>query len=368
MGQEQYYGLAKKPTNGLDYESIVAALARILPESYSAKTSANNQKEQEQYYKDMAAISEEENAMAKKNQTTSTGLGLATTAASIYGNMKNTDLMNKAMGIQSEPGIISNVYNIGKGLATDAYNYVMGVSEATAPVLQTGNALESANEITNVASNAKDLTYATDAVDAADAVAPVTKGAGIGGTLGTGLSFIGSKIMLPAAIAKLGGETMDTIFKGLGASESNTWRQMADTLENPFNLARWGEIISNGGEKFTGDTKTVIDILNPIGYVAELVGSFICTELHRQGYIDTATFIADSKFGAQMDKKEYAWYKTWGMPTAAKMYRSKFTTKIVGFFMIPVSLHMAHEVGVGKGSFFGKINFKVLQLICKIVD
>jgi hypothetical protein len=66
-----------------------------------------------------------------------------------------------------------------------------------------------------------------------------------------------------------------------------------------------------------------------------------------------------------MDKVEYNWYKTWGVPLALRMKKSKLISWVVSFFMKPVSLYMASEMGVGEGSLFGKINFKVLQLVCR---
>jgi hypothetical protein len=111
--------------------------------------------------------------------------------------------------------------------------------------------------------------------------------------------------------------------------------------------------------------QVIEDIFNPIGGVSDLVGTFVCTELYRQGYFGEEIFRADAKFGAQMDKIEYSWYKTWGVPLAARMAQSKLLSRIVSWFMKPVSLYMASQMGVGNGSLFGKLNFKILQLVCK---
>jgi hypothetical protein len=154
MGQAQYYGLAKNPNYGLDYESMIKSLARLLPESYAAKQTAANQTAQKDYYTDMVDIGNKENELtaeqialnesqikaAQKNQTIQTGLGLASTGVGLYGIYKNAQLADKIAGaainagsnvINSEPGIISTAWNGAKGLATDAYNAVFGASTPT---------------------------------------------------------------------------------------------------------------------------------------------------------------------------------------------------------------------------------------------
>jgi hypothetical protein len=99
--------------------------------------------------------------------------------------------------------------------------------------------------------------------------------------------------------------------------------------------------------------------------IADVFGTFVCTELYRQGHLTKEVFEADAQFGKQMDKVEYAWYKTWGIPLAVRMKKSKLISRIVSFFMKPVSLYMAAEMGVGQGSLFGKMCFRVLQLVCR---
>ena len=111
--------------------------------------------------------------------------------------------------------------------------------------------------------------------------------------------------------------------------------------------------------------------LNPagsvLGAIEELLGTVVCTELYSQKRITKEVYEADAKFGKQMDRHEYEWYLSWARPLVKVMQSSKIISNVVSFFMAPVSKYMAGEMGVGNGSFFGKVNFKILQIICKIV-
>jgi hypothetical protein len=155
MGQTQYYGLAKTPNYGLDYESAIKALARVLPQAYAQKqatasTDAANTAALD-YYNKMTDIGNKENELtaeqialneasmkaAQDAQTQQLGLGLLGTGISAYGLYKNMSLANKianaAKGaggdvLNSEPGLLSKTWSGAKGLASDAYNKLFGPS------------------------------------------------------------------------------------------------------------------------------------------------------------------------------------------------------------------------------------------------
>jgi hypothetical protein len=103
------------------------------------------------------------------------------------------------------------------------------------------------------------------------------------------------------------------------------------------------------------------------GGVSGLLGTVVCTELYRQGHLTESEWIADGQFGKHiLTADEYQWYLSWGKPLAAKMKQSKVVNALARFFMKPVSLHMAGEMGVGEGSLFGKIILRLLQFVCRM--
>lgn len=62
----------------------------------------------------------------------------------------------------------------------------------------------------------------------------------------------------------------------------------------------------------------------------------VCTEMHRQGIIDTATWEANTGFGKylyRVDPYGYFGYMSWGLPLANAMSKSKIITKIATPFM-----------------------------------
>lgn len=62
----------------------------------------------------------------------------------------------------------------------------------------------------------------------------------------------------------------------------------------------------------------------------------VCTEMHRQGLIDTETWEANQGFGKylyQVDPYGYFGYIAWGLPLSKAMSKSKLLTKVVTPFM-----------------------------------
>ena len=163
---------------------------------------------------------------------------------------------------------------------------------------------------------------------------------------------------------------------GVGNAEQDE----AFVTANPLEVGGWindttdkaKDVVSGGVsgmrdfyQASSDDVKTVADIAS--GGFTAIFGTVVCTQLYKQNKITKEIYKADGKFGKQMDIKEYQWYLSWGSPLAHRMSGSKFLSYIVAFFMVPVSEYMAGEMGVGKGNFFGKVCFKVLQMICKVV-
>lgn len=103
---------------------------------------------------------------------------------------------------------------------------------------------------------------------------------------------------------------------------------------------------------------------------AQKSGKIICTELHRQGLLDDATFEADQEFGKLM-RENYPQvmigYWTLAMPVVALMQKSKVFTHIVAFFAKPWAHHMAHLMGVKKtDNLFGKAIMSIGKPLCLI--
>lgn len=93
--------------------------------------------------------------------------------------------------------------------------------------------------------------------------------------------------------------------------------------------------------------------------------SVICTELHRQGIMDDATFEADTKFGDSLPRSVIRGYHLWAAPIAKAMAKSKLLT----WLMTPIAMGWANEMrrrvtGEGDGSLMGFLLLKLGVPIC----
>jgi hypothetical protein len=91
----------------------------------------------------------------------------------------------------------------------------------------------------------------------------------------------------------------------------------------------------------------------------------ICTELHRQGLMDDATFEADERFGNELPPEVLDGYRLWAVPVVRAMRKSKLVTAIV----TPLALGWAREMrrrvtGEGKGSAIGGLLLFVGVPLC----
>ena len=86
-------------------------------------------------------------------------------------------------------------------------------------------------------------------------------------------------------------------------------------------------------------------------------GTVVCTELHRQGLIDTKTWNINQEFGKYLynvDTYRYFGYLSWGMPLANAMRKSKIVTYIVTPYMKGWVNYIA-----GKETFFNKAMYLI---------
>ncbi|MDD5353331.1 MAG: hypothetical protein PHS93_09245, partial [Candidatus Omnitrophica bacterium] len=339
--------------------------------------------------------------------------------AQLYSNIGQTGLT--ALGtdyLVSKPGesLISKGAGLVKDVGGAALNY-LGIGSETVPTFTealtpalidatgTGGGVSIAGELGSYIPEAAGTAEAGIGGVAAEggaelaADAATEAGSGILGTIGEGVSSI-----MPYAgyygLAKGAGTIASMVAKNNPNWAGTAPGHLALSLKEPLAVEQyWADSLAEHGVGNARTNEIVADVLNPVGGlitdtentakmiatggisninsdtnvpaailtggVSAVLGTFVCTELYRQGYLTEAVFKADAVFGSQMDKVEYNWYKTWGVPLALRMKKSKLISWVVSFFMKPVSLYMASEMGVGEGSLFGKINFKVLQLVCR---
>ena len=90
------------------------------------------------------------------------------------------------------------------------------------------------------------------------------------------------------------------------------------------------------------------------------LGTVICTELHRQGYITDETLEAEREFGANLDVATYNGYRAFADPIVEKMKISPKFTKFVSKIALPI----IDEIN-GKTSWWGRIGLKYGMKLCK---
>lgn len=98
-------------------------------------------------------------------------------------------------------------------------------------------------------------------------------------------------------------------------------------------------------------TFTGVDPASPGGK-----GTFLCTELYRQGLMPKEIYQADSKYGKLVNRHVYEGYAVWAQPLAEKMEKSKALTAIVKPFVLGWARNMARRMGVqAKFSMLGAV-------------
>lgn len=95
------------------------------------------------------------------------------------------------------------------------------------------------------------------------------------------------------------------------------------------------------------------------------LGTVICTELHRQGYMTSKTLRKDSAYGEFIrlsDPLVYVGYIWLAMPIVAAMKKSKLFTKIISYPALAWANDMAYD-----NSRTGKIINKIGQPVCRFI-
>ena len=167
-----------------------------------------------------------------------------------------------------------------------------------------------------------------------------------------------------------GGAVVSGVGRGLAGgpadvvtTDTRTQGRIGALMADPTHAANlgmanvWKGNIKEGTKQFF--TQPIKDVTG--------IGTLVCTELHRQGRISPGVLAADGKFGKLiLTREEYEWYLGWARPLVRYMQKSHLIASLVSFFMKPVSLHMAGQMGHGKGSFFGRIILNTLRKVCKM--
>lgn len=106
------------------------------------------------------------------------------------------------------------------------------------------------------------------------------------------------------------------------------------------------------------------------GIAAAIASSVVCTELHRQGFMDDETYEIDTRFGTVtkvMRPDVYAGYLKLASPLIPLMRKSKALSWIVNIFVRRWSEEMSHRMGVRKrGSLLGKLIMTIGFPLCSL--
>jgi len=129
-----------------------------------------------------------------------------------------------------------------------------------------------------------------------------------------------------------------------------------------------------GGGASTGPTGS--DPGQDVGFTAPDAGpggaggpggasSVICTELHRQGFMDAATWQADERYGRLQSRAVLEGYWRWGRPVARAMATRPWLTRLIWCLGHPWVEEMAFQMGAReRGSRLGRLIMALGTPIC----
>lgn len=174
---------------------------------------------------------------------------------------------------------------------------------------------------------------------------------------------------------EVGGWIQDTTDKALNAATGGIYGigQMYEAGSSDVKAGM--DIASQGLTSLAGVGKSTESTVNAglniatgglEGLGKKVFGTVICTELNRQGFISKEVWKESSKYGKNMDNGSYQWYISWGIPLVKMMKESRILSFIVNLLLRPMFIHIAGEAGVGRGSLFGKIVLRTLELVYKL--
>lgn len=131
----------------------------------------------------------------------------------------------------------------------------------------------------------------------------------------------------------------------------------------------------NFGSTSTMQTPGTSPLATGIGTAASLYSlsngknpTVICTELHRQGFMDRSLYELDQAYGNMLiytDPAVYSGYLRLATPIVDRMQKSKLFTRFVWVLAKPWAQEMAHQMGRGKGSIVGKLIMRLGYPLCR---
>jgi hypothetical protein len=142
---------------------------------------------------------------------------------------------------------------------------------------------------------------------------------------------------------------------------------------------------SNGGESGMGGNESVAgptddtvtgEIQSPptggmLGrgiYGGSAGGTFLCSELYRQGLMPDEIYKADAEYGKTVNQTVYKGYAVWARPLAEKMKTSKLLTALAKPIVNGWAQNMARRMGVqAKFSFWGAVAEVIGAPVCFLI-
>jgi len=117
------------------------------------------------------------------------------------------------------------------------------------------------------------------------------------------------------------------------------------------------ELIQNQVEEFIRDPKREREFQERLALLgAPKEGKVVCTELHRQGLLDSKIYQADSEYAKLIPVSVVTGYHFWGIPLSKLMRKSKLVTTLVRPFATAWAYSMAYKMGAtNKRNIFGEI-------------
>jgi hypothetical protein len=94
-----------------------------------------------------------------------------------------------------------------------------------------------------------------------------------------------------------------------------------------------------------------------------MLGTVICTELHRQGLMPTETYLKDSVYGKTLPLEVISGYQFWAIPVVNLMKKSPIITAVIK----PLALSWAKHIADEKKSMFGYMCQIIGEPVCGLI-
>lgn len=205
-------------------------------------------------------------------------------------------------------------------------------------------------------------TSGTSGVTSGSQVAATTGGSvagGIAGGVATAVPYYG--------FAKAGGGLLRSQY-----GDETVAGQVGGSLSRPLNVEQfWTEELFPNAP---GAVKVVEDALNPLAPLerifSDVVGTVICTELNRQGLLDTKVLKLAGLYRTRfLDAQTYNGYMRWAPTVVCWMKQSKLVTSLMRPIAVCWCLEAAHRLVPSryKSSLFGKLVDVVIIPVCRFL-